>query len=988
LGTQLTLNISGLHLTENQFSSVPPGSLEVAENVVLDYPSVAQSRRGFQKYLESANSVTQMTEFSGVIHAVSNNLLYRDNAGALSAYSGDVTPPSGTRNRFSEANKALYFTTTQGVKKIFAVGGTIGLAGVEKGMDGFVVSAVDRTFVDGDVNTTDSKITIAGSYYSTGIKTRFTTTGTLPTGLSTGTDYWMRREGTDSFSLYSSLDTAQTGGATGKIVISSASGGGTHTVAIQAQEFLEATKQVAYRSVFGYRDSNEYLFRGSPSGRALAKNSGSATAPVTVEFPIPPSIVAGNFIQIYRTVQSATSPNDELFLVTEITITSAMVSDKKVVFADTLNDVLLGEALYTNASQQGILNSNDEPPFAQDITTYKGMMLYANTRLKQTIYTQLVAVPSVDKTITIGTETYTAKTAEDFSSKYFKVFTSGTRSENIQNTTISLVRAINSASTSYTASYLSVGDPEGSMVIQARTLIITAFVMDSTSKDSFSPVIPTSGITSSSEERQNRFYVSKEQQPDAVPYVRYFEVGDPRKKIIRIIGLRDSAFIFKEDGIFRLVGETYESMRTPVFDKTVVLIGSETAVALNNAIFCFSNQGVLAISDNGVQSIGDPIKFGLQVASKNANFSGNTFGLADQTFGRYILYFPNSSGDTQSTKAFVYSVITNAWVSWTFPASCGMVTDKIYLAGQDPFTEFWINKERNSFALTDFVDHSFNGQIIGLTEDITGDIIELKAADILQIEPGVQIIQGGAKAEVISLLDATHARIKIISEGFIRNHTFVNADIDPILYTISLPSHQLSTGDFFKVSTSGVLPVPLAIDTDYYCIKVDDNYIKLASSPGNAIAGTAIPIENASTGTTTILSGVCDCAKPINVRLAWNPADGGDPSKLKHFQNCNFIFGNSSFSDFIAFFKSSFSPIQEDVEITSDSLSSGWGDDPWGEFIWGDTSNAIQIVKTYIPLEKRRGVWIYAGYSIAQAYSDVQARGVSIVMEETGDYFR
>ncbi len=205
MGTQLTLNISGLHLTENQFSSVPPGSLEVAENVVLDYPSVAQSRRGFQKYLGSANSVTQMTEFSGVIHAVSNNLLYRDNAGTLSAYSGDVTPPSGTRNRFSEANKALYFTTTQGVKKIFAVGGTIGLAGVEKGMDGFVVSAVDRTFVDGDVNTTDSKITIAGSYYSTGIKTRFTTTGTLPTGLSTGTDYWMRREGTDSFSLYSSL---------------------------------------------------------------------------------------------------------------------------------------------------------------------------------------------------------------------------------------------------------------------------------------------------------------------------------------------------------------------------------------------------------------------------------------------------------------------------------------------------------------------------------------------------------------------------------------------------------------------------------------------------------------------------------------------------------------------------------------------------------------------------------------------------------------
>jgi len=983
LGTQLTLNISGLHLTENQFSSVPPGSLEIAENVILDYPSVAQSRRGFEKYLESAAPISQLTDFAGVIHAISNNLLYRDNAGTLSAYSGDVTPPTGTKNRFAQANEALYFTASEGVKKIFAVGGSIGLAGVEKGMDGLAGAAQNKTFVPGDVSTVDDTITIVSNFYSTGIKVQFTTTVTLPTGLSLATDYWIKRDTANAFSVYDTLDNAQLGGATGKINLTSG-GSGTHTVEIQGQNFLEAGKQVAYRAVFGYRDSNDYLFRGSPSGRSIAKNDNSISVPTVVEFPIPSSIVAGNFIQIYRTTQSSGSPNDELFLLTEITLTSTMVAEGKVVFTDTLLDGLLGEALYTNASQQGILNSNDEPPFAQDITVYKGMMLYANTRQKEAIYTQLVAVPSVDKTIAIGSETYTAKTVENIASKHFKVFTSGAESENVRNTAISLVRMINAGSSSYLASYLSVGDPEGNILIQARALVISSFVLNSTAKDSFSPLIPTAGITSSSEERKNRFYVSKEQQPDAVPYSRYFEVGDPRKKIIRIIGLRDSVFIFKEDGIFRLVGETYESMRTPVFDKTVVLIGAETAVALNNAIFCFSNQGVLLISDNGVQPVGEPIKFGLQVSSKNANFSDNTFGLADQTFGRYILYFPELAGDTQATKAFVYSTVTNSWVSWTFPASCGMVSDRIYLAGKDPFLEYWINKERISFTLDDYVDHSFSGQIIGIVDDV----LELRSADVAQIEEGVQIIQGGAKADVIDIIDSTHVQIEIISGGFIRNHTFVNADIDPILYTISLPSHQLFTGDVFRVSTSGLLPVPLAINTDYYCIKVDDNYIKLASSPGDAIAGTAIPIENASTGTTTILSGICDCAKPIQVRLAWNPTDGGDPTKLKHFQICNYIFGNSSFSDFIAFFKSSFSPLQEEVEIESNSLGSGWGDDPWGEFVWGDALDAVQIIKTYIPLEKRRGVWIYAGYRVAQAYSDVQARGVSIVMEETGDYFR
>jgi len=155
LASQLKLQIQGLYLTENQFSAVPPGSLEFADNIVIDYPSVAQSRRGFRKSLLATAAVDKVLTFNSVIHAVSDDLLHRNNAGSLTAYSGSLVPPIGFRNRFSEANEALYFTTSEGIKKIFTVGGSISLAGVQRALDGIATANKDTNFVPGNVNTAD-----------------------------------------------------------------------------------------------------------------------------------------------------------------------------------------------------------------------------------------------------------------------------------------------------------------------------------------------------------------------------------------------------------------------------------------------------------------------------------------------------------------------------------------------------------------------------------------------------------------------------------------------------------------------------------------------------------------------------------------------------------------------------------------------------------------------------------------------------------------
>ena len=55
-----------------------------------------------------------------------------------------------------------------------------------------------------------------------------------------------------------------------------------------------------------------------------------------------------------------------------------------------------------------------------------------------------------------------------------------------------------------------------------------------------------------------------------------------------------------------------------------------------------------------------------------------------------------------------------------------------------------------------------------------------------------------------------------------------------------------------QLTTTGTLPGGLSLATDYYVIKVTDTTIKFATSYANAVAGTAVNITDAGTGTHTI----------------------------------------------------------------------------------------------------------------------------------------
>jgi hypothetical protein len=92
----------------------------------------------------------------------------------------------------------------------------------------------DDTFIDGDVTVGTDDITLTSHNFLTGDDVTLTTTGTLPAGLSTGTDYYVIYVDANTIRLANSLANAYAGT---QVDITAAAGGGTHTVEATSRNF-------------------------------------------------------------------------------------------------------------------------------------------------------------------------------------------------------------------------------------------------------------------------------------------------------------------------------------------------------------------------------------------------------------------------------------------------------------------------------------------------------------------------------------------------------------------------------------------------------------------------------------------------------------------------------------------------------------------------------------------------------------------------------
>lgn len=566
------------------------------------------------------------------------------------------------------------------------------------------------------------------SYYSTDLSTRTDYAGSY----SAPTDALTIRSIQGNKNIYFSTSTGAKKLDTynGTVTFSGAPAGLDGAGTTTGSGWFTNVTQVAYRILFQYTDANNNLVRGAPSQRIIVSNNTGGATNVSLTFTLPAGLTTAWQYQVYRSPMSAdlnTEPNDELGLVFTGNPTSSQLTALTVTLTDSIPDSLKGETIYTASSQQGISQANYQPPIATDIAYFKGFAFYGNTT---SLYQSLITLVSVGgsglvngDTITIAGTTYTGASSEVISSAQFQIFTGGTPSQNITNTSNSLVRVINryASNTAVYAYYQSgYSSLPGEIQIQARDFTVGTFNMASSRTGAFVPDIGTTTLMSTNETQPNGIQVSKFQQPEACPVGQTLFAGSADKSLLRIIALRDYILIFKQDGVYQISGTDTSSFQVQLVDETVILRGIESAVSLNNKVFCFSNQTIISMTYNeGAVLKSLPIKQDLLVISSPLypNFDSVSFGISYESENQYLFGTVSNTSDTTVTQFYVYNYLTNTWSTYQYPYTmgCGFInpTDgKLYL-GSSNTNSLYLYQERKNYNSSDYADNSYPITITG-----------------------------------------------------------------------------------------------------------------------------------------------------------------------------------------------------------------------------------------------------------------------------------
>lgn len=312
-----------------------------------------------------------------------------------------------------------------------------------------------------------------------------------------------------------------------------------------------------------------------------------------------------------------------------------------------------------------------------------------------------------------------------------------TTSQQLEQVAKSLERVVNAQDTLVYAYYISgFNDLPGQLYFENRQTTGTQFSLISNVGSQFNPTLPSttsSGnqVTSNNEIRPNRVHYSKFQQPEAFPLANYIDIGPKDREIKRIIPLRDSLFIFKEDGIYRLSGDVAPFTVAP-FDFSVQVLAPDTAVVLNNQIYALSTQGVVVITDTGVSVISRPIEnLLLKMIKQCLNYKTASFGVSYESERSYLLWVPTNPNDTTATQCFRYNTFTNSWTRWNNNKTCGLVNfsdDKLYLGVGDGN---FIEKERKNLTRIDHADREYNLQVT--LDGVNGNDLKINITNRIEI---------------------------------------------------------------------------------------------------------------------------------------------------------------------------------------------------------------------------------------------------------------
>jgi hypothetical protein len=618
---------------------------------------------------------------------------------------------------------------------------------------------------------------------------------------------------------------------------------------------------------------------------------------------------------------------------------------------------LVGEALYTNPTQGSILAAQYPPPSARDIAMFRGSMFFADTVDVQRLSISLLSVGSPNglisgDTVTVGGETFTASSTEipnDVTNTFF-LTTTGTASKNVEDTANSLVRAINRHGSGhhYTgASYLSgPNDPPGMISIWLDNPAGSLVTASSSRGTAFF------GLgNSSADTRPNGLSWSNQLQPDAVPLLSYARIGADEKKILRIVPLRDSLIVIKEDGVWRLTGDSPDTFRIDPLDLTSICVAAGSAVALENTVFALSRHGVVRISDTGVTVISRPIENLLRPLITGA--LGETTAEIAHAVGyesdhKYILWAPASSDEAEPSQAYVYDFFTQAWTRWTVSsigAIVDPVLDKLFIASGDE-----IRVERKTLTPSDYADDE-NDVTVVLAQ---GPSVTLSSST--GVDAGDRLLQDGASAVILSKAGADPNAVLTLDRILSLEMRHQDATITP-------------SDGFLPPFTAMVISQPSSTEV----IVFDESGISIGDSISNGfdsaliadMTGTLLTLD-AELPFVDFTGGEAKIEKAIPVDVEWN-TQFGDPGSVIHSREVDIFFRSVYYASAWLRFASNLHPSVESVPIYGTLLV--------------DPPTAPSTIRVSVPRNEQRSNRLSVRFSMQQAQCAMQIQGFQIVFE-------
>ena len=659
----------GLKTFKNELMQ-PDGSMNIADDVVIDRDNCIEPRRGFDLWGStfgvSSDRSKQLLQYKSrlLVHYASK-LAFDNGTETLVDFDGYYSElESGLRIKGLERNGNFYFTTSDGIKKISATTASafsasvnyIYDAGAAKGLDGYGETTANIGF--------------------------FT-----PASVIAYRVLWGYSDANDNLIL---------GSPSARIEVRNIS-----TVSCTVNLYCTIPEEVIGDSKYFYQ-----VYRSAITDDSISP--GSATPSDELQLIMEDFPTNTDFSNGYITLEDIT-PDD--FREGGAYLYTNPISGEGILQANEKPPLSKDLAEYRNSIFYANTKTRHQKQLAIISTT-----LLAN-----------------DNTIIIGDingeVTYTFKGTENIASKHVLLATGGTVSQNIDDTARSLVRVINRDSACPVYAYYISGpeDVPGLILLESRVLSDVSFYVKrgvSTNPAAFNPKLPSTNTeVSSNTTAPNRIYYSKVSQPEAVPAINYIDVGSKDSQIVRIAALRNSLLIFKTDGIYRISGTDTSNFVLNLEDSSAIITAPDSLAILNNEIYFLSTQGAVVVSESSgnPRVISRDIEDLILKPRTFASYQSATFGISYESDRCYVVFVPEISTDTVATIAYRYNVFTQTWVRWNLEKTCGLVAksdDKLYLGASDVNQ---IEQERKNFDRTDYADRSHANSIPA--DAVSGNIV-------------------------------------------------------------------------------------------------------------------------------------------------------------------------------------------------------------------------------------------------------------------------